>query len=355
MTRNDQPEQTDKSPQLEEHPADKRSRLFGLLPQVSPERRHEILGSLFFTGPALRPYLIRFNILLALSVTIATFGIVADSVAVVIGAMLIAPLMTPVLGIAAGNITGSTRRLTITYVHVLVASVGAIFLAWLLAEIIPDDQFALVLPAELLARTEPTPFDMGIALAAGAAGAFVLVQKEALAAAPGTAIAVALVPPLAVVGISLSIGEYSDALGALILYLTNLAGIVLAAMVVFALMGFIPENLFRTKGKQIRLGFIAALIAVVIVYIPLALNSRVLVSQAQGRAETSSAIQEWLGEDTDTEVFGFDEDQNEITVNLAGQDEPPPVDGLAKLLDTDKEVRVRWAEISLFTAQAPAE
>jgi uncharacterized membrane protein len=225
----------------------------------------------------------------------------------------------------------------------------------LLAEIIPDDQFALVLPAELLARTEPTPFDMGIALAAGAAGAFVLVQKEALAAAPGTAIAVALVPPLAVVGISLSIGEYSDALGALILYLTNLAGIVLAAMVVFALMGFIPENLFRTKGKQIRLGFIAALIAVVIVYIPLALNSRVLVSQAQGRAETSSAIQEWLGEDTDTEVFGFDEDQNEITVNLAGQDEPPPVDGLAKLLDTDKEVRVRWAEISLFTAQAPAE
>lgn len=355
MRRNDQPKQTDKSPPFEQHPAGKISRLFGLLTRVSPETRRNILGSLFFTGQALPSYLIRFTILLALSIAIATFGILADSTAVVIGAMLVAPLMTPVLGIAAATLMGWTHRLTITAALVAAGSVGAIFLAWLIAEVIPNDHFSLVLPAELLARTEPTPIDMGIALAAGAAGAYVLAQKEALAAAPGTAIAVALVPPLSVVGISLNIGEYEHALGALILYLTNLAGIVLAAMVVLALMGFVPEFLLRTKARQIRTGFMVALMAVVIVYVPLSLNARILVGEAQGRADSASAIEEWLGEDTDTEVLGFDEDEGRIIVNLTGEDEPPPAQDLAKLLDTDKEVRVRWAEIAVFTAQAAAK
>ncbi len=210
-------------------------KFWSLKRQVDPSVRREVLGSLFFIGPRLRPYLIRFSVLLGLSVVIASFGILEDSTAVVIGGMLIAPLMTPVLGIAAATVMAWPRRLGTAVVQVAVASAGAIALAWLVALTTPDGVYALVLPGELVSRTEPTLLDLGIAIAAGAAGAYVLVHKESVSALPGVAVAVALVPPLAVVGISLGFANYDDAGGAMLLYITNLAGIVLAAMVVFML------------------------------------------------------------------------------------------------------------------------
>jgi uncharacterized hydrophobic protein (TIGR00271 family) len=320
------------------------------LAPVDPSVRHEVFGSLFFTGLKWRPYIIRFSTLLSLSVIIATYGILSDSAAVVIGAMLIAPLMTPVLAIAASVVMGWPGRLLSSAAIVATASVGAIFIAWLVALIAPQEIFALVLPGELLARTEPTTLDLGIALAAGAAGAYVLVHKEALAALPGAAISVALVPPLAVVGASLELGEGDLARGAGLLYLTNLAGIVFAAIVVFVVTGFIPEFRTQNMGKRIAVGVAAALFGVVVVFVPLSGNATDIVIDAQTRTGVSHDVEVWLGDDSPLEVTGLEVAGNEVTVDLVGPVEPPPPKPLgaqlAGRLGDEVILTVRWTERS---------
>jgi uncharacterized hydrophobic protein (TIGR00271 family) len=327
---------------------ERRLRMWGLLPQVETSVRREVLGSLFFTGPALRPYLIRFTVLLALSVTIASYGLLGDSAAVVIGAMLVAPLMTPVLGVAAALVMGWPRRLTLSALQVAAATAGSIALAWLLAVWVPSGVFAILPSEQLLARTEPTVLDLGIALAAGAAGAYVLVHKEEVSALPGVAVAVALVPPLSVVGISLQAGDYGDAGGAFVLYLTNLAGIVLAAMVVFFLTGFVPVRHLRRMFGRIQLGFIIASCAVLVISVPLIYNSRLLLSSALDEGIVRQEIDDWLGDETTLELVALDVSGDRVDLDLLGPEPPPPATALrielADALGEDVTVKVGWIE-----------
>lgn len=318
---------------------------WGRYRQVEPSVRREVLGSLFFSGSKLPPYLTRFSILLALSVIIASFGILTDSTAVVIGGMLVAPLMTPVLGVAAATVMAWPRRLGAALLQVAIASVGAIALAWLVSFLAPNGVYALVLPGELLSRTEPTMLDLGIALAAGAAGAYVLVHKESVSALPGVAVAVALVPPLTVVGISLGLGDYDDARGAALLYLTNLAGIVLAAMVVFLLTGFVPEFQIRRGFKAIRLGFIVAAISVLLISVPLLVNSRLIFNDARDQAAVRAEVEKWLEDESSLEVVELVVSGNDVTVTLVGPDPPPPATNLQKGLGDDVNVKVGWIKL----------
>ncbi len=324
--------------------SDKRG-FWSLYRQVDPSVRREVLGSLFFGGRRLRRYLTRFSILLALSVVIASLGILTDSTAVVIGGMLVAPLMTPVLGVAAAVVMAWPRRLGAAVLQVAIATVGAIALAWLVSFFAPNGVYALVLPGELLSRTEPTMLDLGIALAAGAAGAYVLVHKESVSALPGVAVAVALVPPLAVVGISLGLGNYDDAGGAMLLYLTNLAGIVLAAMVVFVLTGFVPEFQIRRGFKAIRLGFIVAAISVLLISVPLLVNSRLIVNDARDQATVRAEVEKWLEDEPSLEVVELIVSGNDVTVKLLGPDPPPPATILQTSLGHDVRVKVGWIEL----------
>ena len=324
-------------------------KFWSLSRQVDPSVRREVLGSLFFSGPRLRPYLIRFSVLLSLSLLIASLGILDDSTAVVIGGMLVAPLMTPVLGVAAATVMAWPRRLGTAVLQVAVASAASIAMAWLVALLFPDGVFALVLPNELLSRTEPTLLDLGIALAAGAAGAYVLVHKESVSALPGVAVAVALVPPLAVVGISLGLGNYDDAGGAMLLYITNLAGIVLAAMVVFVLTGFVPEFQIRHMFKEIRLGFVVAAVSVLLISVPLLVNSLLIVNDARDQATVRGAVEKRLGDEPSLEVVELDVSGNDVTVNLVGPEPPPPAASLgtdlAGALGGDVNVTVGWVKL----------
>jgi uncharacterized hydrophobic protein (TIGR00271 family) len=303
--------------------------------------------------------LFRFSILLGLSVIIASFGILSDSTAVVIGGMLVAPLMTPVLGMAAASVMGWPRRLGETTLLVAVASVGAIALAWLVASFMPEGVYALVLPDELTARTEPRLLDLGIAVAAGAAGAYVLVHKESVSALPGVAVAVALVPPLAVVGISLALGNYDDAGGALLLYLTNLAGIVLAAMVVFLLTGFVPEFQAERGRREIRLGFGVAALFVVVVSVPLLGNSYLVIDDAQDQSAVRAEVEKWLGDESSLEVVELVVSGNEVSLDLVGPKAPPQAADLrAALTDNlggDARVEVDWIIAVEDSAGPPAE
>lgn len=169
------------------------------------------------------------------SCVIATLGLLENSAAVIIGAMIIAPLITPIQALSFGAIAGEGGMLKRALVTLGIGTIVSIALSIALG-------FAVSLPllgSEIVARSKPTLLDLGIALAAGAVAALATVRPSISAAIAGTAVAVALMPPVCVIGIAISAGAWHLALGAALLYLTNLLGIALACMLVYALAGHV--------------------------------------------------------------------------------------------------------------------
>lgn len=214
---------------------------------------------------------------ISLSSAIAIFGLLLNSAAVIIGAMLVAPLMSPILATAQGIVQGNLRmiqRAGATTLKGASVSIGvATVIAALFAELLPTEQ--------ILARTTPNLLDLGVALAAGGVGAWAVSRASGAAALPGVAIAVALVPPLCVVGYGLGTSQFWISGGAFLLFLTNLAAIVLVGALVFVLLGFRPTRVERET--QVRKAAVITLLTVAILIIPLGLST--MQMSRQGRLE----------------------------------------------------------------------
>lgn len=162
---------------------------------MSPEERRALLEQLYLGSDAdFRAYLNRFLWLLSFSVLIAAFGLHANSTAVVIGAMLVAPLMEPILALAVALVMGWTKRLWRSVLFIVLGCLVSIALAFVVSLVIPE---RIVVVDEIASRTRPTLLDLGVALGAGAAAAYALTRRASVAM-PGVAVAVALVPPLTV-------------------------------------------------------------------------------------------------------------------------------------------------------------
>jgi uncharacterized hydrophobic protein (TIGR00271 family) len=175
-------------------------------------------------------------IVLLISGGIATLGLALDSSAVVIGAMLIAPLLSPVVGLALALAVGDGRLALQTAAAVLASTLGVVATAALLTLALPFQE----LTPEISARTRPTTLDLVIAVMSGLAGVVVTAARghRLSAAIPGVAISVALIPPLGVTGFGIGIGWNAELIrGSLLLYGANLAGIVLSGTLVFMLVG----------------------------------------------------------------------------------------------------------------------
>jgi uncharacterized hydrophobic protein (TIGR00271 family) len=204
-----------------------------------------------------------FVVLIISSCAIATFGLISNSTAVIIGAMLIAPLMLPLRALAFAALEGDIDL----FRRSLFSIVGGTFLAMGLAMVIgivtPIPSFG----SEFQARVQPSLVDLGIAIAAGGISGFAKVRDSISDALAGTAIAVALMPPICVVGLSIakafntpSFWVFSQQ--AMLLYLTNLLGIVLACMLVFIIAGYAEASHSITW----------AMISVSLLFIPLGAN-----------------------------------------------------------------------------------
>jgi len=181
-----------------------------------------------------------FFFMLAVSAVVATLGLLANSAAVIIGAMIIAPLMTPIISMSYWLIARRGILILRALLTVILGTLLTMGIAYLFTEVIGWK----LLGTEIVSRIKPTLLDLGIALAAGAAGAFAYTRQGISSTLAGIAIAVALVPPLCTVGIALAEGndmspevglavDVFNARGPLLLYLTNLIGIVFAASLVF--------------------------------------------------------------------------------------------------------------------------
>lgn len=297
------------------------------------EERARILDELFFEEDRRVPYLWRFVSLIVFSSSIAAFGLVNDSGAVVIGAMLVAPLMTPILGLAAATVQAWLARQVESLAIIGGGALLAVGVGWVVARVLPEVDADVTLPGELLARTAPNLLDLAIAVAAGAAGGYVLVRKEAGSALPGVGIAVALVPPLATVGITLGLGRTDLTDGAALLFVTNLACITLAAALVFVFAGFVPR-LDRLLSRRRRLtSLVVTGIVVFAVAVPLATYTSIQWNEGRTRDRVDEAVAEW---DPTLIVDAVDADHSAspllVSVAVSGPQPPTDPDALAALL-----------------------
>ncbi len=262
------------------------------LPRLDDGDRDAMFDELLPDGDAFRSYLDRFVWLIVLSAAIAGFGLLADSAAVVIGAMLVAPLMTPILATAAAICVSDNRRLVRAVLVLAGGTVAAIVVGFLVAKVSGNTIVSADdLPTEVLARTEPGLLDLAIAVAAGAAAGYVAPRRDALSALPGVGIAVALVPPLATVGITFEAGAGRLAGGALLLYLTNLAAIVFSGALVLLLGGLRPVD--ATASRRVRIGLLVTIGAVLAVAVPLTIHTLEVVRDTRFERQVVSAVREW--------------------------------------------------------------
>ncbi len=266
------------------------------------ERLDYIVDQVYFSGDERSERLIRFSVLIVLSTMIAAFGLLADSVAVVIGAMLVAPLMTPIMGTAVSLVLTEPSKLAASARTVAGGAAGAIIVGWFISLIASGGVTTTNIPGEVLGRTSPGLLDLGIAIAAGLAGGYLLADRKAAASAAGVAIAVALVPPLAVVGICFELSAYSLALGALLLFGTNFVAIVLSASAVMLVMGVLPRGFLRVRFRQLRLGFAIVLLAVVAVSVPLAIHTSRVIEDDRFRRQVAASVEIW---DARAEIIGL--------------------------------------------------
>ena len=219
-----------------------------------------------------------FFFMLGIAAAIATFGLIVNSAPTIIGAMIIAPLMSPILSLSFGLVILDWRLIVRSIITVAAGAALVVAIAFTMSM-----AFGLTLTgSEIISRTSPTLFDLGVALPAGAAAAFSQTRRSIASSIAGVAIAVALVPPLAVSGIGLAIGpeatlesgmslaEFASygggvvdiATGAFVLFLTNLVGIIVVAMLIF---------IFQRYGewKKALLALTAVAIAAVFLVRPL--------------------------------------------------------------------------------------
>ncbi len=170
-----------------------------------------------------------YYILITLSSVIATAGLIQGSTAAVIGAMIVAPLMTPILSFAIAILWGDLGLIRTSVTSLARGTAIAVAISALIAWLIPFTAYS----AEIMARTKPGLFDIIVALAAGAVGAYGYANRKVSSTIVGIAIAVALVPPLCTMGIGIGDLNWRVAGGAATLYLINLVAISLSGSVVF--------------------------------------------------------------------------------------------------------------------------
>ncbi len=294
------------------------------LAQVDIQRMRD---QLFFEGPERNRRLSRYWLLLPLSALIASAGVVSDSTATVIGAMIVAPLMTPILGIVLAVVLADGANLRRCVLLVAAGAAAVVMISWLVGQFVPYPIVAAT-NSQVAARVTPRIVDLVAALATGAVGAVALARSDISDTLPGVAIAISLVPPLAVVGLTLESGAPRQSLAAFVLFITNVAAILASGIVVMGL-----YRVHRLFGQGAATGFhrggavasIAGLLLVVIV--PLWINSERIDKTSVRESEVQAVAEHWA-DDAGWSVVGVTATGGQVLVEATG---PNPAPGLALL------------------------
>ncbi|MDI9976014.1 TIGR00341 family protein [Rhodococcus sp. IEGM 1307] len=268
-----------------------------------------------------------FWVMLTLSAVIAVAGVVGDSTATVIGAMIVAPLSTPILGVGLGITTGNGRLIGHSLFYVLAGIALVVVLGMAFAQVLPNPSSVLT-NSQVTGRTSPTLMDLAAALATGLVGAVAVARKDVGDVLPGVAIAISLVPPLAVVGVCLGSGAPSLAVGAFVLFASNVVAMVITATAVLVAAGYAREVGSATGAHRRRAYTVLALVLVAVA-IPMVVNSL----SSLWAQQISTAAENWLAGTPGAEVTDVTWQGGTATVAVLGPETLPPVDELEKSVD----------------------
>ncbi|CAN7166140.1 DUF389 domain-containing protein [Terrabacter sp. LjRoot27] len=265
--------------------------------------------------------------MLFLAACIASAGVIADSTATVIGAMIIAPLSTPIMGTALALVkrerTGGVKFVVLG--GVMVVAVGALFSLML------PSPYDLLSNSQVAGRTSPRLVDLLGALATGFAGAIALARRDVAAILPGVAISISLVPPLCVVGICLAEGNPSLAFGALVLFLSNFLALVFAGSLVFTTLGY-TASIREAGGGPRRKVRVTFGVLVLLVLVPVVLNTVIGIAVTQlveiGRASTRT----WLASTPGAEILDVTNQGFSLVIQVKAPDALPPTATLMREL-----------------------
>lgn len=248
-------------------------------------------AQLFFEGDEPQTPLTRFWLLLALAAVIAAAGVVADSTATVIGAMIVAPLMTPILGITLAAALADRTNLLRSIALVVAGAVAVVAIGYLLglATSVPT---VAAENTQVAARVSPRLVDLLAALATGAVGAIALCRSDISDTLPGVAIAISLVPPLSVAGLTLESGEPSEAAGALLLFLSNVSAILAMGTLVMAIYRVPAHAPGRVRRTSTRMT-IVVLVMMVVVAVPLAATSVTVATTERRTSDVREIAESW--------------------------------------------------------------
>ena len=297
--------------------------------RYTPARVPALESKLFFDGEREGRYLVRFTALLFLSAVIAANGVIEDSTATVIGAMIIAPLMTPVLATTAALVMGNAGRAWRSFALVVVGALGVVTVAALLGAVgvhVVDFERN----SQIATRVAPRLIDLIVALAAGTAGAFASSRDDIADSLPGVAISIALVPPLCVVGISLAAGRWTYAWGSLLLSLTNFLSILLAGGALFAFLGLgraaTADHSHLNRGRAYRiiaLGFL-------LVTIPLSMSTVRVFRDSIAQSKITKITSAWARRyPSDVVVSSVVVSGGKAKIVITGSEHPTAIDDLA--------------------------
>ncbi len=272
---------------------------------------------------------------------IATLGLLANSSAVVIGAMLIAPWMLPLRAAAFGILQG---RLLLVGRALFTLLIG-IALTVVLSVLLGASVGLPILGSEVAARTQPNLLDLGVALVAGAIAAYASVSSKAISSLAGTAIAVALVPPVCAFGLLLATAQWSEALGAALLFAANLLGILSGALITLAICQ--PElrlNLWRS-----RLGLISLLLTGLLL-IPLSGSFLSLMAQAR-RAAALDQIQQAITASLKNRTLTLGKDSELINVRIDWTQNPPLIRAAVRVTNPRLPTARQVADVQAYINQ----
>jgi uncharacterized hydrophobic protein (TIGR00271 family) len=311
--------------------------------------------AVFFEGPEKGRRLSRFWILIVLASIIAAAGVIADSTATVIGAMIVAPLMTPILGTMLSVLIADRTNLIRSLLLVVSGAMVAIAIGYLLGLTSVTGVVAET-NSQVAGRVHPRLIDLLAALATGAVGSVALVRQDISDTLPGVAIAISLVPPLTVVGLTFEAGARDQSFGALVLFLTNVAAILASGTVVLAIYGVhrlavLPDSPGqRTVNRRNAIIVIAVMIVAVVV--PLTTTSVTIARDTLREARVSEAARAF-GKEVGWSTANITTRKGRVVVLLEGPlpipDTDPLKSQLAKRGVAPSDVRIELDPVRVVT------
>lgn len=291
-----------------------------------------------------------------LAATIASYGLFANSPAVVIGAMIVAMLLGPIVGVSLALVDSDAKILLKSLLSLLSGAVAVLATAFIIGIVHKD----IPITGEIITRTAPNFLDLMIALAGGAAGAYATVSFRLSLALVGVAIATALVPPLSSVSILLARGKITLALGALELAIVNLVAIQFSASVVLWLTGF--RRVTRISGEPITKFLKQNLLSIAILVafgVSLSVSFRYAIAKQLFETKARFTLQQEINSSLGSHVSGirFEKVPGKTIVRAVVRGpNPPSAKQVAAMEDqlpsppdgTSVTLRIRYVEVMII-------